>query len=318
MARESSRTVRCAGSAWLESRELARLPWLVHGFGMRTAGAVGSSRFAAGFGVASLKQIHSATIYRVIKAGAGRSAPSSRANGDLSNGLSYLPAGSGRQALAGENGVKSLSAERQSAELASTAKGLAAGDALVTAESGVLLTVRTADCLPVLLADRRLRVITAVHAGWRGTLERIVEKAVGEMRRLFNSQPRDLAAALGPSIGACCYEVGDEVVDAFHGQFAEADRFFRQPPAGREHDASALRYTMLFQTQAPPGHRRERARLHLDLAAAVRAQLVAAGLQPAAIDASPYCTACRADLFFSYRREGIRAGRMIAAIGLRP
>ena len=307
-----------AGSSWLKSDKLTRLPWLAHAFGTRAARSLGSAAFAGGFGVARLKQIHSATIYQVVKAGASRSAPGSNDLGaDLFKGLSYVPAGSARPALAGGNGAQAGGAGCEPAGPASAASPLACGDALVTAERGVLLTVRTADCLPVLLADRRLRVIAAIHAGWRGTLARIVEKTVGEMRRLFNSRPQDVVAALGPSIGSCCYEVGEEVVDAFHGQFADADRFFRQPAAGPERDASALRYTMLFHTQAPPGHGRERARLHLDLAAAARAQLLAAGLKPAAIDASPHCTACRAELFFSYRRQGLRAGRMVTAIGLR-
>ncbi len=95
-----------------------------------------------------------------------------------------------------------------------------AGDGLMTAEPGILLTIRIADCLPVLLVDPQRRVVAAVHAGWRGALARVIEKAVGDMRRAFGSDPQKLIAALGPSIRACCYEVGEEVVEAFHGSFA--------------------------------------------------------------------------------------------------
>jgi polyphenol oxidase len=192
-----------------------------------------------------------------------------------------------------------------------------AGDALVTAEPGILLSVRTADCLPVLLVDARLRVVAAVHAGWRGALARVIEKTVGELRRMFGSEPENLVAALGPAIGGCCYEVGDEVVDAFRAQFIEGESFFCRPPRDREAAQFRSRYSLLFDTQAPPGHRRERARLHLDLAAVVQSQLTAAGLEPSAIHRSGCCTACHVDLFFSYRREGAQAGRMMAAIGVR-
>jgi polyphenol oxidase len=158
--------------------------------------------------------------------------------------------------------------------------------------------------------------VAAIHAGWRGALARMVEKTVGEMRRIFNSNPRDLIASLGPGIGPCCYEVGDEVVEAFAGRFAEAESFFHKPP---EPSAQRLpdRYAVLFYNQAPPGHERPRSRMHLDLAGVARAQLIAAGLKPSAIHGTSYCTACRGDLFFSHRRDGARAGRMMAAIGLR-
>lgn len=346
MARESFKLARRAGLTWLQSGELARLPWLVHGFSTRLVRPVGPSRrqrqatardfnlgftdgarqrdvqanrkrftraLADGFTVASLKQIHSATVYQVAKVDAGQAAQICGVNG-----LEYLAAGYEQPRLEAQRGRDVAGAGCVPHRRASISEPLAAGDALVTAERGVLLTIRTADCLPVLLVDRRLRVITAIHAGWRGTLTRVVEKAVGEMRRLFDSHPGDLLAALGPGIGPCCYEVGEDVVDAFRGEFLEADRFFRRPPASFQLYRSNLRYTLLFHTQAPPGHEREPARLHLDLAAAARAQLIAAGLRRTAIDISGYCTACRADLFFSHRREGNRAGRMMAAIGLRP
>jgi len=187
----------------------------------------------------------------------------------------------------------------------------------VTSEPDVLLSVRTADCLPVLVADVKLHVIAAVHAGWRGALARVIEKTVGEMRRIYGSAPENLVAALGPAIGRCCYEVGDEVVDAFRARFTECDDFFCPPPLERDTERARSRYSLLFHTQAPPGHRGERSSLHLDLVAVAQAQLTAAGLRASAIHDSGYCTACRRDLFFSYRREGSQAGRMMAVIGVR-
>ena len=190
-----------------------------------------------------------------------------------------------------------------------------AGDGLITAEPGVLLTIRIADCLPLLLVDRRRRVIAAVHAGWRGALARVIEKAVGDMRRAYGSDPQELTAALGPSIRACCYEVGEEVVDAFHGSFADADAFFGALPAPPE---ATARVAAPFLSAYPPGHSPEHvSAARLDLTVVARHQLLAAGVKPPNILAAEYCTACRTDLFFSHRREGGRTGRQIAVIGIR-
>jgi hypothetical protein len=145
-----------------------------------------------------------------------------------------------------------------------------------------------------------------------------VEKAVGDLRRLFGSQPEDLLAALGPSIRACCYEVGQEVVDAFCGRFAGGEKFFRRdsPEGGRwRASAGALVSLSLY----PPGHAPTVApAARLDLVAAAQAQLLRAGLRAADIQTAPCCTACRTDLFFSHRKEGSRTGRMMAVIGIRP
>src|SRR5579883_1782794 len=128
-----------------------------------------------------------------------------------------------------------------------------AGDGMMTDASGVLLGIRVADCVPILLADVRRGVIAAVHAGWRGTVARIVEKAVGELRAQFGSDPADLRAALGPSIRRCCYQVGAEVVEAFAAQFDYAEALWTPAPA----DPVRERYPMLFMTGAPPGHPRD-------------------------------------------------------------
>src|SRR6202047_1693190 len=100
------------------------------------------------------------------------------------------------------------------------------GDASVTKSAGLLLAVQTADCVPILLVDPKKRAVAAIHAGWRGTLGRTAEKTVGEMRKQFGSEPADVLAALGPSIGPCCYEVGTELVTKFTSQFADAAEYF--------------------------------------------------------------------------------------------
>lgn len=186
----------------------------------------------------------------------------------------------------------------------------------MTRTPGILLGVRVADCLPVLLVDRKKRAIAAVHAGWRGMLGRIIEKAAGEMRRTYGSRPEDLLAAVGPSIRACCYEVGKEVVEAFLGRFAAAEEFF-QIPSPRFAASRVRRPGTLLGLQAPPGHSLEKAsHAHLDLVAAARQQLALAGVRRPRVYVANYCTACRGDLFFSYRREGSRAGRMAAVMGV--
>jgi hypothetical protein len=192
-----------------------------------------------------------------------------------------------------------------------------AGDALLTDQAGILLSVRTADCLPVLLVDPKHRAVAAVHVGWRGALARIVEKAAGEMRRVYGSEPQSLLAVLGPSIRVCCYEVGEEVEEAFQGRFPHADRFFRkgtEPPAGHSQGR-----TLSFLKRPPSGHTSTCApAVHLDLVAVAQDQLLAAGLALHHMAAVDFCTACRADLFYSYRQEGRGAGRMLAVIGIRP
>src|SRR5713226_5378466 len=100
------------------------------------------------------------------------------------------------------------------------------GDASATNRSGLLLGVQTADCVPILLVDPKERAIAAVHAGWRGTLQRIVVKTIGRMHMQFGTDPADLLAAIGPSIGGCCYEVGTEVATQFLSQFPEAPEWF--------------------------------------------------------------------------------------------
>jgi len=162
------------------------------------------------------------------------------------------------------------------------------GDGLLTSQPGILLGVQTADCVPVLVADRRRKVVAALHAGWRGTVKRIVECGIARMRLEFGSHPEDLLAAIGPAIGSCCYSVGEELRTKFQSEF---------PYAGE-----------LFQ-QVGPG-------IHLDLFEANRRQLLSAGLAPESISLAGGCTACQPQLFFSHRASRGRAGRMLSVIGI--
>jgi len=189
------------------------------------------------------------------------------------------------------------------------------GDGLITDEPGLLLAIQTADCIPVLVADRKRRAVAAFHAGWRGTVKRIVESGIGRMRLAFGSRPEDLIAAIGPGIGACCYAVGEEVLSEFESQFSYARELFREV---YDSDPIRTRYPMLFLTQRAPGHSEIGPSLHVNLAEANRRQLLAAGLNPGSITVTGGCTSCQPELFFSHRASKGHAGRMISVIGIRP
>jgi hypothetical protein len=189
------------------------------------------------------------------------------------------------------------------------------GDGLMTDEPGLLLGIQTADCIPVLVADRKRRAVAAFHAGWRGTVQRIVESGIGRMRLQFGSRPEDLVAAIGPGIGPCCYSVGEEVLSEFESQFAYARELFCEV---YDSDPVRTRYPMLFLTQRAPGHSPIGPSLHLNLAEANRRQLLAAGLKPRSIHLVGGCTSCQPELFFSHRGSHGHAGRMMSLIGIRP
>jgi len=193
-------------------------------------------------------------------------------------------------------------------------KALLAGDGLMTATPGLFLGIQTADCLPIVLVDPQQRAVGVFHAGWRGTIKRIVEKGVGEMHRRFGSRSRDLRAAIGPGIHGCCYQVGAEVREKFEGQFSYAAKLFDEV---EERDPVRDKYPMLFLTARPPGHSVLPKNIFLDLVEANRQQLLAAGVPTRNIEASPLCTNCRPDLLFSYRAEKGSTGRMMAAVGIR-
>lgn len=178
-------------------------------------------------------------------------------------------------------------------EASRAAGGNPKADAQMTARTDVALAVKTADCVPILVADRQRRAVAAIHAGWRGTAQGMAPRLVAALRQRFGVEPGSLVAAIGPSIGACCYEVGPEV----RAGFLEAGA------ASSPSERSAGWFT--------PG---AGDRLHLDLWQANRDQLEEAGVPAESVHTARLCTACHRRWFFSYRREGARAGRMLAVI----
>ena len=169
------------------------------------------------------------------------------------------------------------------------------GDGWVTGEPRLLIAIQTADCLPVLLVDPQQRVVAAVHAGWRGTLQRIAAKAVHLMQTDFGSHPSNCLAVVGPAIRRCCYEVGEEVVEAFSKEFELASTLFCEPPSGKATRANSQ---------------------CVDLAEACRGQLLDAGMAAEKIFTDGPCTACEKERFFSHRADAGKAGRMMSVIGI--
>ena len=148
---------------------------------------------------------------------------------------------------------------------------------------GLLLAVQTADCIPVLVADPKRRVVAAFHAGWRGTVKRIVESGVGRMRLEYGSRPEDLIAAIGPGIGACCYAVGEEVLSEFESQFAYARYCSARSTTLTRCEPST---PCCFSPSARPAIRPSAPACTLNLVEANRRQLLAAGLKPRSIHLS--------------------------------
>jgi polyphenol oxidase len=185
------------------------------------------------------------------------------------------------------------------------------GDASLTNRPGLVLAIQTADCVPILLVDPKKRAIAAIHAGWRGTLARIAAKAVGKMQMHFGTHPRDLLAAIGPSIGPCCYEVGTEIATEFLSQFPDAPDYFDEFRTGDEPNP------IQWLNMMPPGHQPPPKGVLLDLPKANRSQLLGIGLRPQNIHTIDLCTACRPDLLFSYRKQGSASGRLMSIIALR-
>jgi polyphenol oxidase len=188
------------------------------------------------------------------------------------------------------------------------------GDGLITNTPGILLGIQTADCLPVVLVDTKRRAVGVFHTGWRGTLSRIVEKGVGEMRGCFGTRPGNIKAAIGPGIHGCCYQVGEEVRANFESQFAYAADLFREV---KESDPVREKYPLLFLTARAPGHGELPANIFLDLVEANRRQLMDAGVSARNISSSPLCTSCHTDVLFSHRAEKGVTGRMMAVAGIR-
>jgi polyphenol oxidase len=303
---------RAEGVAVLECAPLQELGWVVHGFSVRAGGtsAIPASR---GSGIS-------------VKQALNRPAPD---EGALNLGYTDWDTRENVQENR-QRWTKALGAPEfrlvpvrqfhsDAVHLVATSSSSAnvpalRGDGMISRETGLLLSVQTADCIPILLADRKKRTIAAVHAGWRGTVQRIAMKAVGRMQMEFGTRPEDIVAAIGPGIGRCCYEVGIDVAREFHSQFANAgswfDEMFEQLATGEDPNP------LPWMTMAPPGHPAPPPRTHLDLHAANRAILFSAGVPEQSIFGCSLCNSCRTDLFFSYRKERV-TGRLMAAIGIR-
>ena len=278
----------------LQAEPLAGIPWLVHGFSTRTGGfsrLYGGNALNLGF----TKQDSRAAVERnreafMRKLGAVHEKKPwplvslRQIHSDLIHCVTQPP------------------------------KETLAGDGLITATPELLLGIQTADCLPVILVDTKRRAVGVFHAGWRGTVKRIVEKGVGEMRRWFGTQPRDIRAAIGPGVHGCCYRVGEEVRSQFESQFAYAGKLFREK---KETSEIHEKYPLLFLTARAPGHSDLPKQIFLDLVEANRRQLLDAGVSNKNISASELCTVCRNDLLFSYRAEKGVTGRLMAVAGVR-
>lgn len=162
-------------------------------------------------------------------------------------------------------------------------------DALLTNQAGVVLTIRTADCLPMLVHDPVRHVVAALHVGWRGAVAGIVPKTLSLLRQRFGSTPESLQIGIGPSVGPCCYEVDEPVLSRLRAGFRD--------------------WRSVVEETGPN-------KAMLDLHALVRRQAQAAGVDGDRIQSVRVCTACHPDLFYSYRREGTVKGTMISGIVL--
>ena len=277
-------------------------PWLVHGFSTRTGGVSAAYRQAQRAGDLGLDL------------NLGFTQSDSREN-VLENRRRFLkvlgaPASMKLVTLKQIHSSSVLSVGENNATDAEPCQG----DGLITSQPGILLGIQTADCIPVLVADVKKKAVGAFHAGWRGTVKRIVESGIGKMRVAFRSRPEDLVAAIGPGIAACCYAVGEEVLTEFTSQFAYARELFHEVS---DSDPIRRKYPMLFLSARPPGHSNLGPSLHLDLMEANRRQLLDAGLRADAISVIGDCTQCHNNRYFSYRAEHGFTGRMVSIIGVR-
>ena len=279
----------------LRAPTLAQLPWLVHGFSTRQGGV--------------------STCYRGKSLNLGLTQHDTKENVARNRTL-FLTA------LGTENEDESLWPLVQLKQIHSSVvhrvnaapREALSGDGLITNTPGLLLSIKTADCAPVLVVDVKRHAVGAFHAGWRGTVARILEKGIGEMRRQFGCVPRDLRAVIGPCIRRCCYQIGAEVCAKFESQFHYADELFEEV---FDADAIHVRYPLLFLNQRAPGHGDHGPEIHLDLVEANQRQLLDAGIREDHISVIDGCTACDTTRFFSHRAEFGQTGRMMAAIGIR-
>ena len=237
--------------------------WLVHGFSTRTGGT---------------SAVYGRPDYLNLGFTAHDSSEAVRLNRQLF--LEHLDGGTALVTIRQVHGAEILRVS--SGGLGPDAEA----DGLITDEAGLLLGIQTADCVPVLVADPRTRTVGAFHAGWRGTADRIVEQGIRRMCEEFGSAPETLRAAIGPSIGPCCYQVGEEVAAVFQQRFG--------------YGAELL----------GPGRT-------LNLKEGNRRQLLAAGVRRENISVVEHCTSCEESHYFSHRAQAGRTGRMLSVIGIR-
>ena len=300
--RAPKRTPRRASLTVLRAKHLSQFSWLVHGFSTRVGGssrAYGKDDLNLGFTKDDRKatvERNRAAFLREVGAVTGKRRGSQKPT-------PLWPLITLRQIHSDViRCIDSIPPEPLS------------GDGLITATPGLVLAIQTADCLPVILVDSKRHVVGVFHAGWRGTVSRIVEKGVGEMHRCFGTNPRDIKAAIGPGIGGCCYEVGEEVRIKFESQFEYGASLFHEV---KDSDPVREKYPLLFLTARAPGHSELPKKIFLDLVEANRQQLLAAGVPKKSIEASPLCTNCHPELLFSYRSEKGKTGRMMGVVGIR-
>jgi polyphenol oxidase len=251
--------------------------WLRHGFSTR-AGGVSAAYGGGALNLGWTKEDEAGSVVENRR----------RFVGTVAEGFALVGVRQVHSAVIRVVGEEALEGRLATAE----GKAVLEGDGLMTDVPGVLLGVGTADCVPVLVVDGKRKVIAAFHAGWRGTVARIVEQGIERMGMVYGSRPEDLVAAVGPSIGPCCYAVGEEVRREFEGQFGYAGELFRGVGGGN---------------------------VHLDLWEANRRQLVEAGVARVAVVGE--CTACAREIgggrrYFSHRAEGGVAGRMLNVVGI--
>ncbi|MBB5063841.1 peptidoglycan editing factor PgeF [Granulicella mallensis] len=258
--------------------EWAMFPWLHAGFSTRQGG--GSSPYGEGeLNLGWTPEDNPETVAD------NRRRFASAVTGDRSLELVTIRQIHGNVVCAVEAGHGPLATEEGKATLQ--------GDGLITNLKDVLLGIQTADCTPVLVADTQARVVAAFHAGWRGTLARIVEQGIAAMKLRYGSRSSDLIAAIGPAIGPCCFEVGPEVRSAFENEFSYAPELFSEVGS----------------------------QIHLDLFEANRRQLLDAGVATGKISLVGECTACTRlsdgrRKYFSHRSEHGFTGRMLNVIGV--
>lgn len=287
----------------LRASHLSDLPWLLHGFSTRTGGfsrSYGGKSLNLGFTKEDTKKAVEQNRGQFLAELTGRRGKEKHGSAKPDNNSFLLVT------------LRQIHSDIIHC-IESAPQAPLAGDGMITAVPDLLLGIQTADCLSIIIVDPKQRAIGVFHAGWRGTVKRIVEKGVGEMRRHFGSKPRDLKAAIGPGVHGCCYEVGEEVRAIFESQFDYAEKLFRET---KESDPVREKYPLLFLTARAPGHSELPKKIFLDLVEANRQQLIAAGVPAKHIEASPLCTSCRTDLLFSYRAEKGKTGRMMGVAGI--